>query len=92
MNSLQLLGQRPRLNQQLPLSWVDQSMVSRHTCLCCSNILLRHVFAGKLYWRCSHCHQAMPLGNPDGATCYAQAKPMSPVDLSENWGGVPAQR
>jgi hypothetical protein len=40
---------------------ISQSMSSRHTCLCCSNLLLRHICSGKLYWRCSHCYQAMPV-------------------------------
>lgn len=38
-----------------------QSMSSRHVCLCCSNALLRHIRLGKLYWRCNHCYQAMPI-------------------------------
>jgi len=40
---------------------IAQSMNSRHTCLCCSNALLRHIGLGKLYWRCSHCYQSMPV-------------------------------
>ncbi len=40
---------------------IAQSMSSRHTCLCCSNLLLRHICLGKLYWRCNHCCQAMPV-------------------------------
>lgn len=42
------------------LSDVAQSMSSRHICPCCSNVLLRHIRLGKLYWRCNHCYQAMP--------------------------------
>lgn len=57
------------LRNQLDLekSWnsssskISLSMASRHTCLCCSNLLLRHISSGKLYWRCSHCYQAMPV-------------------------------
>jgi|GEM_PF-850057 len=40
---------------------IARSMNSRHTCLCCSNPLLRHISLGKLYWRCNHCYQAMPV-------------------------------
>ncbi|MUL38204.1 hypothetical protein BWI75_18180 [Gloeocapsopsis sp. AAB1 = 1H9] len=32
-----------------------------HTCPCCSETLLRHLGAGKLFWRCSHCYQEMPV-------------------------------
>ncbi|MGA9380112.1 MAG: hypothetical protein WBV73_15215 [Phormidium sp.] len=38
-----------------------QSMHEHHTCLCCSNILLRHIRSGRIYWRCSHCYQEMPI-------------------------------
>jgi hypothetical protein len=44
-----------------PLTAIDQIMISRHTCPCCSHILLRHIRLGKLYWRCSHCYQPMPV-------------------------------
>jgi len=40
---------------------IAQSMNSRQICLCCSNPLLRHIGLGKLYWRCSHCYQSMPV-------------------------------
>jgi hypothetical protein len=40
---------------------ITQSMNSRHVCPCCSNPLLRHIGLGKLYWRCNHCFQAMPV-------------------------------
>ncbi len=36
------------------------SMMSRHTCPCCSYILLRHIRWGGTYWRCHHCYQEMP--------------------------------
>ncbi|BAU66358.1 pentapeptide repeat protein [Stanieria sp. NIES-3757] len=36
------------------------SMMSQHTCPCCSYLLLRHLRLGGLYWRCSHCYQEMP--------------------------------
>lgn len=39
----------------------QQSMMSRHTCICCSNTLLRHARLGEVYWRCSHCYQEMPV-------------------------------
>ena len=32
----------------------------RRNCLCCSDVLLRHVRAGQIYWRCGNCHQEMP--------------------------------
>jgi hypothetical protein len=38
----------------------------RHLCLCCSNVLLRHVRSNQVYWRCSHCYQAMPLVGDSG--------------------------
>jgi ribosomal protein L37AE/L43A len=37
------------------------SMMSKHTCPCCSYTLLRHLRLGGLYWRCSHCYQEMPV-------------------------------
>ncbi|MFB2896273.1 hypothetical protein ACE1CI_25465 [Aerosakkonemataceae cyanobacterium BLCC-F50] len=40
---------------------MNQSMRDRHTCLCCSNSLLRHIRLGGIYWRCSHCYQEMPV-------------------------------
>lgn len=40
---------------------IAQSMSSRHICPCCSHPLLRHTCRGKLYWRCNHCYQAMPV-------------------------------
>ncbi len=36
------------------------SMMSRHTCPCCSYTLLRHLRWRGIYWRCSHCYQEMP--------------------------------
>jgi ribosomal protein L37AE/L43A len=35
-------------------------MFSRHTCPCCSYVLLRHLGLRGFYWRCSHCYQEMP--------------------------------
>ncbi|OKH32816.1 hypothetical protein NIES2119_24860 [[Phormidium ambiguum] IAM M-71] len=40
---------------------IDHCMHEHHTCLCCSNILLRHIRLGGIYWRCSHCYQEMPV-------------------------------
>jgi len=40
---------------------IAQSMMRRHTCICCSDTLLRHVRSGEVYWRCSHCYQEMPV-------------------------------
>ncbi|PZV19326.1 MAG: hypothetical protein DCF22_00135 [Leptolyngbya sp.] len=36
------------------------AMNARHTCPCCSRILLRHMRLGGLYWRCDHCREDMP--------------------------------
>ncbi|MBR8837371.1 MAG: hypothetical protein DSM106950_26015 [Stigonema ocellatum SAG 48.90 = DSM 106950] len=33
----------------------------KNTCLCCSETLLRHIRLRGIYWRCSHCHQEMPV-------------------------------
>ncbi|MCU0565517.1 MAG: hypothetical protein MUF49_02850 [Oculatellaceae cyanobacterium Prado106] len=30
-------------------------------CPCCSNLLLRHVSKGHVYWFCRECHQQMPV-------------------------------
>lgn len=40
---------------------MNQSMSDRHSCLCCSNTLLRHIRIGGIYWRCNHCYQEMPV-------------------------------
>jgi ribosomal protein L37AE/L43A len=40
---------------------INRVMIMRHTCLCCSNTLLRHTRLKGLYWRCSHCNQEMPV-------------------------------
>ncbi|WP_250124445.1 pentapeptide repeat-containing protein [Chroococcidiopsis sp. CCMEE 29] len=45
---------------------IGQSMMSRHTYLCCSDTLLRHFRFGELYWRCSHCYQDMPVAEIHG--------------------------
>ncbi|HBB36266.1 MAG TPA: hypothetical protein DDZ80_13405 [Cyanobacteria bacterium UBA8803] len=36
-------------------------IVIKHTCPCCSETLLRHIRFGGIYWRCSYCHQEMPI-------------------------------
>jgi ribosomal protein L37AE/L43A len=51
----------PEKNQHSGSIKIAQSMHSRQICLCCSNPLLRHIGLGKLYWRCSHCYQSMPV-------------------------------
>ncbi|EKQ69321.1 hypothetical protein OsccyDRAFT_1947 [Leptolyngbyaceae cyanobacterium JSC-12] len=48
------------LRHQLDAS-IDQPMEERHTCLCCSYVLLRHIGMRGVYWRCSHCYQTMPV-------------------------------
>ncbi|MBD2606422.1 hypothetical protein H6G81_18265 [Scytonema hofmannii FACHB-248] len=40
---------------------LKQSMKGRHTCLCCSGVLLRHMRSQGVYWRCSRCHEEMPI-------------------------------
>lgn len=47
-------------DDRLSITPPDQSTLNQHSCPCCSNVLLRHTRLGRLYWRCSHCHQAMP--------------------------------
>jgi ribosomal protein S27AE len=29
--------------------------INKRTCPCCSTVLLRHIRAGRIYWRCSRC-------------------------------------
>ena len=38
-----------------------QGMMINPTCPCCSDILLRHIRLAGLYWRCSSCHEEMPV-------------------------------
>jgi len=38
-----------------------QEMMMNPTCPCCSDILLRHIRLAGLYWRCSSCHEEMPV-------------------------------
>ncbi|HEY9740199.1 MAG TPA: hypothetical protein V6C90_06880 [Coleofasciculaceae cyanobacterium] len=40
---------------------LGRSMIIQHNCPCCSDILLRHMRLGGLYWQCSSCHQEMPV-------------------------------
>lgn len=39
-------------------------MMSRQTCPCCSNTLVRHMRLGGQYLRCSDCYQEMPVSSP----------------------------
>lgn len=39
---------------------VSRAMLSRSTCPCCSDVLLRHVRSGQIHWRCRHCYQNIP--------------------------------
>lgn len=48
-------------NQRIISPTISQSMTMRHTCLCCSCTLLRHIHSHAIYWRCSHCYQEMPV-------------------------------
>ena len=45
---------------QSPLQ-IQMDFKSKHTCPCCSSILLRHIRLGSIHWRCSHCRQEMPI-------------------------------
>jgi hypothetical protein len=48
--------------RELPTGLVTgNSNISRHICPSCSDILLRHIRSGEIYWRCSTCYQAMPV-------------------------------
>lgn len=38
-----------------------QESANQPVCPCCSSPLLRHVRRSGIYWRCSHCHQEMPV-------------------------------
>jgi hypothetical protein len=38
-----------------------QSIDARQLCPCCSYVLLRHIRANQLYWRCGYCYQDMPV-------------------------------
>ncbi|HEY9606286.1 MAG TPA: hypothetical protein V6C85_32060 [Allocoleopsis sp.] len=40
---------------------ISQWMMSKHLCPNYSDVLLRHVRLGELYWRCSYCYQEMPV-------------------------------
>lgn len=39
---------------------IGRKKMLNHTCLCCSNTLLRHIRSHQIYWFCPHCYQAMP--------------------------------
>lgn len=60
-DSTTLDGLVPQKRQNSSSLKIAQSMSGRQICLCCSNPLLRHIWLGKLYWRCNHCYQAMPV-------------------------------
>lgn len=49
------------LSQEVTHKRNGRLMMIRHTCLCCSNTLLRHTRSKEIYWRCSHCYQEMPV-------------------------------
>ncbi|AFZ17390.1 hypothetical protein Mic7113_1514 [Allocoleopsis franciscana PCC 7113] len=50
-----------RQSQQNKVITLDYSIMGKQTCPCCSDTLLRHMRFGGLYWRCSSCHQEMPI-------------------------------
>ena len=35
--------------------------MSNHSCICCSDRLIRHIKIGKIYWYCLTCRQEMPI-------------------------------
>ncbi|MEO9128191.1 MAG: hypothetical protein ABI262_26425 [Microcoleus sp.] len=49
-----------RSQQILDTPAIESGMSSRHTCLCCSTVLVRHMRLGGLYWRCGYCRVDMP--------------------------------
>ncbi len=53
---------KPDRSQEVPDAVaIDRALSSHPTCLCCSNILLRHIRPEGIYWRCSFCHADMPV-------------------------------
>lgn len=64
-------------------SIMDFSMMSHHTCPCCSYTLLRHIRLGGLYWRCSHCYQEMPAWRRDRVR---QPTPLASLKSDRFWG------
>jgi hypothetical protein len=58
---LPILPDLPDLPERIKPTHIqfDDSMVSHHTCPCCSSILLRHVSRSRVYWRCSRCRAPM---------------------------------
>lgn len=55
------LVQQVRAQRRDPIQQQCGILRSRHTCLCCSGILLRHVRLDGIYWRCLSCHADMPV-------------------------------
>ncbi|WP_190474703.1 MULTISPECIES: hypothetical protein [Oscillatoriales] len=53
---LTTVGRQPTIS-----TTIGQSTLARYTCLCCSDVLLRHIRLGGIYWRCSSCYQEMPV-------------------------------
>ncbi|MFS8120550.1 MAG: hypothetical protein ACMG55_18995 [Microcoleus sp.] len=53
-------SKQARSPQVLDTPAIDCCMSSRHTCLCCSTVLVRHMRSGRIYWRCGCCHTDMP--------------------------------
>lgn len=49
------------LNQSKPPLPIQLTLKGKHICPCCSYSLLRHIRSGRIYWRCSHCSQEMPI-------------------------------
>ncbi|MEO0350591.1 MAG: hypothetical protein AAF282_11155 [Cyanobacteria bacterium P01_A01_bin.15] len=57
---MKTLLQHPHFEQQVIADLPKQPIAHRQTCPCCSNVLLRHVSSGKLFWRCSDCGLNVP--------------------------------
>lgn len=58
----------PAMNYYLTGSHQENTMlyggkpeISKYDCSCCSYTLLRHISLERIFWRCSHCHQEMPV-------------------------------
>jgi ribosomal protein L37AE/L43A len=55
------LSPESRTNQDSKSQQLQQLMLKRQVCPCCSSPLLRHFRQGGIYWRCNDCRQEMPI-------------------------------
>lgn len=49
------------INHSKPPLPIQADFKRKHACPCCSSTLLRHIRLGSIHWRCSYCHQEMPI-------------------------------